>query len=81
MKPNLPSTILLGIALLLTGCTEKATATQSAQEDAAAKARAEALKKEMKTAPKVFSNLNPLKTNQPPNQPDAKSAATPENKP
>lgn len=81
MNSNPPSVVLLLAALFLSGCTEKATATQSAQEDAAAKARADALKKEMKTAPKVFSNLNPLKKNEPANPSDAKASTTPEKKP
>jgi hypothetical protein len=74
MKTNLPSVITLAIPLfLLSACTEKATATQSAQEDTAAKARAEALKKEMRTAPKVFSNLDVFKKNEPAKQPDVKA--------
>lgn len=80
MKTNLPSLIALFAALLLNGCAEKATATQSAQEDAAAKARADALKKEMQTAPKVFSNLDMFKKNEPAKQPAAKAAPSAEKK-
>lgn len=71
MKTMLTS-VLLTIAALATGCSEKATRTQTAEEDAQAKARAEALKKEMETAPKVFSNRDIFKKNEP-----AKAPASP----
>lgn len=66
MNTKLLSVVVLAAVWLFSGCTEKAQATQSAQDDAAAKARADALKKEMQTAPKVFSNFDAFKKNEPP---------------
>lgn len=71
MKTTLTS-VLITIAALATGCSEKTTKTQTAEEDAQAQARAEALKKEMETAPKVFSNRDIFKKNEP-----VKAPATP----
>lgn len=73
MKTMFTSVLILAGALA-TGCTEKATKTQTAEEDAQAKARADALKKEMETAPKVFSNRDIFKKNEP-----AKAAPAPAN--
>lgn len=53
MKTFCP-TILLVISISLAGCTDREAAAKKAQEDAAAKARAEAARKEMETVPKVF---------------------------
>ena len=65
MKGTLSLIIVVSAGLALIGCTDKSAATKAAQEDAAAKARAEALRKEMNTAPKVFSNLDMFKKNDP----------------
>ena len=64
MKTMLTSVLIITSALL-SGCTEKAATAQAAQENADAKARSEALKKEMETAPKVFSNRDIFKKNEP----------------
>lgn len=56
--------VTLPLAVVLGACAEKAD-TKSAKEDAEAKARTEALRKEMKEAPKVFSNRDVFKKNEP----------------
>lgn len=75
----LNSLLLLAIAAF-SGCSEKATAGQTAKEEADAKARSDALKKEMETAPKVFSNRDIFKKNEPVKT-DAKSQPVAEKKP
>lgn len=74
MKTMLMSVLILSAALG-TGCTEKATKSQTADEDAQAKARADALKKEMETAPKVFSNRDIFKKNEPAKAPAVPASA------
>lgn len=74
MKTMLMSVLIIAAALT-TGCAEKATKTQTAEEDAQAKARADALKKEMETAPKVFSNRDIFKKNDPAKAPTAPAEA------
>jgi outer membrane murein-binding lipoprotein Lpp len=64
MKTMLTSVLVI-TSTLLSGCTEKATKINAAQESADAKARSDALKKEMETAPKVFSNRDIFKKNEP----------------
>jgi hypothetical protein len=64
MKTMLTSVLIL-TAALGTSCTEKATKSQTADDDVQAKARADALKKEMETAPKVFANRDIFKKNEP----------------
>lgn len=54
MKTNRPVILALAIVGLLAGCAEKQAATKKAEEEAAAKARANAARKEMETVPKVF---------------------------
>lgn len=55
MKTNRPVILALAVVTLLTGCAEKQAATKKAEEEAAAaKARADATRKEMETVPKVF---------------------------
>lgn len=80
MKPTLILVVLISAALAA-GCTDKATATQAAQDDAAARARAEALKKEMDAAPKTFTNRDIFKKNEPAKQTDTKPAGSAEKKP
>lgn len=77
MKTTSQSVFALVLTMLLGGCSQK-SASQSAEEDAAAKARADALKKEMQTAPKVFSNRDMFKKNEPAKQSDAKAVPTQE---
>lgn len=63
MKTMLTAVLII-TSTLLSGCTEKAATSKAAQESADAKARSEALKKEMETAPKVFSNRDVFKKNE-----------------
>jgi hypothetical protein len=65
---------IMVVALAICGCSEKATATPNAKDEADNKARADALKKEMDTAPKVFVNRDIFKKNEP--VPSAKPATT-----
>jgi hypothetical protein len=53
MKTNYPL-MLLVITALVTGCADQKAAERKVREDAAAKARAEAARKEMEAVPKVF---------------------------
>lgn len=75
MKTMLTSVLIIAAALTA-GCTEKVTKTQTAEEDTQAKARADALKKEMETAPKVFSNRDIFKKNEQPAKAPAAPATT-----
>jgi hypothetical protein len=70
---------LLTIAAF-TGCSDQAKGNQIAKDQADAKTRSEALKKEMETAPKVFSNRDIFKKNEPGNT-DVKTQPTVEKKP
>lgn len=79
MKTNCPLMLVLA-ATLVAGCTDQRAAEQKAREDAAAKARAEAARKEMETVPKVFRpqyhnkrlEPDPKSTTQPATQPTTK---------
>jgi hypothetical protein len=64
MKPTIP---LISILLIVTslGCSESKKQTEKVQADAAAKARAEAAKKEMDTLPKVFRSRDIFEKNEP----------------
>jgi hypothetical protein len=53
MKPICPLMLALA-ATLIVGCADKKAAEQKSRDDAAAKAQAEAARKEMETVPKVF---------------------------
>ncbi len=46
--------ILLFITTVLIGCTDRKAAEEKVREDAAAKVRADAARKEMQTLPQVF---------------------------
>lgn len=46
--------VLILLTALFAGCTDQKAVEQKARDDAAAKARAEAARKEMETVPKVF---------------------------
>jgi hypothetical protein len=73
------STIFFSVAVLLaaSGCTDREAQARKAKEDAEAKARAEAARKEMEAAPKTFQSRDYLKKNEPAKTPDP---ATPEKK-
>ena len=62
MKPFVIS--LLAI-VLASACSEQKREAEKAKEDASAKARADAAKKEMETLPKAFSTPDYYKKNEP----------------
>lgn len=64
MKPTL-TLILTLLVICLVGCTDQKAAEQKAKEDAEAKVRAEAARKEMETLPTVFQNRDYFKKNTP----------------
>lgn len=53
MKTLCPFMLVI-VAALISGCADKKAAEQKARDEAAAKMQAEAARKEMETAPKVF---------------------------
>lgn len=53
------------IALLVTGCTDREAESRRAREEAEAKARAEAARKEMDALPKAFRSRDYFKKNEP----------------
>lgn len=53
MKTTCPLVLVLALTLLA-GCADKRAIEQKARDDAEAKARAEAARKEMEAVPKVF---------------------------
>ena len=64
--------LLVASALVVTGCSkDSAKQAEKSRQDAEAKARANAARKEMETLPKVFSTPDYFKKNEP-----AKSDAT-----
>lgn len=60
-----PITTGLLIALLASGCTDREAEARRAKEEAAAKARAEAARKEMDAMPKAFKSRDYFKKNEP----------------
>jgi hypothetical protein len=64
MNPAIP---LFSVLIIMTslGCSESKKQNEKAQADAAAKARAEAAKKEMDTLPKVFRSRDIFEKNEP----------------
>ena len=64
MKPHL-SLILVFTVLTSVGCSEAKKETEKNQPDGAAKARADAAKKEMDTIPKVFRSRDIFEKNEP----------------
>lgn len=63
--------------LLAVGCADREAEARKAREDAEAKARAEAARKEMEALPKAFKSRDIFKKN----EPEEKSAPAPEAKP
>ncbi len=60
-----PLAISLLVIALGSACSETKREAEKAKEDASAKARAEAAKKEMETLPKAFSTPDYYKKNEP----------------
>ena len=58
------------VVLLTSGCTDREAEVRKAKEDADAKARAEAARKEMEVVPKVFKSRDYFKKNEPEKKPD-----------
>lgn len=69
--------LLLLVASFSSACTDRAKEAEKVKQDAAAKARAEAAKKEMNALPKVFSTPDYFKKNEPA-KPAASSPSTTE---
>ena len=66
MKSLFPHVILCAvIALVAPGCSDRNAEAKKAQEDAQAKARAEAARKEMEQLPKTFQTPDYFKKNEP----------------
>lgn len=63
MKPN--SILVVLLCLFASGCGDKAATENRAREEADAKARADATKKEMKTLPEAFKPRYNRKLDQP----------------
>lgn len=64
--------VLIVIAVLLSGCTDRSKEAEKAKEEAAAKAHADAAKKEMQTLPQAFSTPDYYKKNE---RPESSSSA------
>jgi hypothetical protein len=80
MKHLLSILVVTGL-LLGTACTDSSRETKKAKEDADAKLRADAAKKEMETLPSTFSTPDYYKKNQPAKtQPTAPKTTEPEKK-
>lgn len=64
--------IVVGIfaALLSAGCTDREAAARRAKEEAEAKARADAARKEMEAIPKAFKSRDYFKQNEPEKKPE-----------
>ena len=65
MKCSLPIWILYVALVGLVGCSDRKAEVKKAQEDAQAKARAEAARKEMEQLPKSFQTPDYFKKNEP----------------
>lgn len=65
--------LIIGFSLvvfLASGCTDREAEVRKAKEDADAKARAEAARKEMEALPKAFKSRDYFKKNEPEKKPD-----------
>lgn len=63
------------LVLLASGCTDREAEARRAREDAEAKARAEAARKEMEALPKTFKSRDYLKKNEPEKKSESAPAA------
>jgi hypothetical protein len=80
MKPILTLNLFL-IVTVCAGCADNRKETEQAKADAAAKARAEAAKKEMETLPKVFRSRDIFEKNEAEKAEPKKADVTAEKKP
>jgi hypothetical protein len=79
MKPIL--VLILGLVIVSSpGCSDSKKETEKAQADAAAKARADAAKKEMETLPKVFRSRDIFEKNEPAKTQPNPSVSAPQQK-
>lgn len=76
MKTVLFAGVLLAVSTALVGCSDREAIARKAREDAEAKARAEATKKEMDALPKAFKSPQFFKLNEPEKKPATPSPET-----
>lgn len=72
-KPPMKTHLFIGLSLvvlLASGCTDREAEARRAKEDADAKARAEAARKEMDAMPKAFKSRDYFKKNEPEKKPE-----------
>lgn len=70
MKTSLIAGFLVVVVLAFIGCADREAEARKAREDAEAKARAEAARKEMEALPKAFKSRDIFKKNEPEKTPD-----------
>ncbi len=80
MKTGTEIAVLFTSCVLLAGCTDRETEARKAKEEADAKARAEAARKEMDTLPKTFKSRDIFKKNEPEKQVAPTAAEVPAKK-
>lgn len=69
MKTHVVIGLLLAI-LVSTGCRDREAEARKVRDEAEAKSRAEAARKEMESAPKAFRSRDYFKKNEPDKRPD-----------
>ncbi len=69
MKAVLFAGVLTAVSAAVMGCSDREAAARRAREEAEAKARAEAARKEMDTLPKTFKSRDIFKKNEPEKSP------------
>lgn len=80
MKTGTKIAVIFASCVLFAGCTDREAEARKAKEEADAKARAEAARKEMDTLPKTFKSRDIFKKNEPEKQPVPTSADVPAKK-
>jgi hypothetical protein len=75
MKTSSFLAVIIAVALS-TGCSKDAAQTGKARQEAEAKARSEAVRKESETLPKTFSTPNYFEKNEPAKSPPPKTDAS-----
>lgn len=71
MKAVLFAGVLMAVSAAVMGCSDREAAARKAREEAEAKARADAAKREMDTLPKAFKSPQFFKLNEPEKKPAA----------